>query len=536
MRTKDVETNSHTIQKCSNEFNQQEITFWNTWEKNHKRIFSRCLQLNKQRLHDAQDLLSEVMLKSYTKVIIERKEKIENFDRWILRVLQNTFIDNYRRNSRLVLSANFDLLAAKRHSSDRTFQEVMDNELSWFVKRNIQSLPPRYRHVARLYFIETQAQSDISKRQNLSKENTRKIIQLTKKHIGHGVKQYCKGSNVSPDRSFITAQAQNYEHTVIIRNSTKFYSLLIFSPLSPNRLQQKENSLRKYLEQYPKSYTRLSELAQNLYSQGRFVEALKLLNEMLEDSYFDTGVYELKVSILYFLDQRQECLVTIKEANKTLPKSTLKLDILKHELEGGNSTVYEAFLKNNIDKNPGDAFLREKLITHYDDRNKFSESLQHSETLYRISPDNPQCLTVHVKNLLLLKGRREASDFLKGFRHRRSDSNLTIILLLHFMLSESSHSMKSLSEASKLLRALRRSCPQHPDYPCLKAVFTSIEQHTHAKVVKILKRRLKDQPACALSVKYAQIFGNLTALIAPRSLHPQERKHLDLIKLIHNKK
>ena len=518
---------SSVILRSSLQAEARKETFWDVWESNSKRIFLNCLEMTKNHFHDAQDIFSEVMLKAYYK-IFKCKEEIVCLNNWSKTVIRNTFVSQYRQRKRFVEYSDFEEALSNYPSGDCTFSKVIDNELLQFVSEHIQSLPPRYRCLAQLYISGATTNKDFSKDYSVSEENTRKIIQITKEHIISGVKNYKSGNPSLSEASLLPARKKLYEHLTFLKTNNRFEVLTLYSSASTHRLEQREQSIRKYLDKWNRSFSRLEELAIVLYSQGKLNEALVILNQMLSEAYIDERIFELKIKILNHLKRFDDSKRTIAEAKNILLPFPVSLKLFELEVVNRHSE-YERLVLDLINNNPTHSYFREKLIHFYESRGMSVSSFKQSKSFYRYHTNSVECLGPHFKNLLKTEGRDNALTFLENFRKRSPESLTALLFHLHFLVKEN----KDHEAITNMLRKIRRTHPWHPDYSFLKALIFKFKKDQR-RANLLMHNRMEDYPTCNLSALYSRMINGNYLIPIPGELTYQEKLHFETVKLIHS--
>ncbi len=105
---------------------------------------------------DAKDLLQETYLRAYK--YINYYQKGTNAKAWLLRILKNTFINDYRKKSKKPVHLSFEEYYTGDETEETGFidlrEEVFDNLIGDEVSRSINSLPVDYRLIILLCDIE----------------------------------------------------------------------------------------------------------------------------------------------------------------------------------------------------------------------------------------------------------------------------------------------------------------------------------------------------------------------------------------------
>jgi len=135
------------------------------YEDHYKTMMTVCLRYSNNS-EDAFDILHEGFLKVFTN--IQSYEPGSMFQAWIRRIMVNTAIDFYRRESRRVTS---DLDEARSISYSRTgpLETMMVQE----VMKAVQQLPPIYRAVFNMFAIEGYSHREIADSLGITESTSR---------------------------------------------------------------------------------------------------------------------------------------------------------------------------------------------------------------------------------------------------------------------------------------------------------------------------------------------------------------------------
>ena len=114
---------------------------------------------------EAKDLLQETYLRAYK--YINYYQKGTNAKAWLLRILKNTFINDYRKKSKKPVHLSFEDFYTGDDSEDTGFidlrQEVFDSLIGDEVSRALNALPVDYRLIILLCDIEGFKYEEIAK-------------------------------------------------------------------------------------------------------------------------------------------------------------------------------------------------------------------------------------------------------------------------------------------------------------------------------------------------------------------------------------
>lgn len=129
----------------------------------HKQIFNHALRVVKN-IHDAEDIRSEVYVKIQRLECAKFDEsKRATLSSWVHTITNSVILDFFRTNHQEHYKAISDFIQDDSLYSDSPFQfvapaktdsVVLDAELQEAIVKAFDSLKPKYKEIARLYFIE----------------------------------------------------------------------------------------------------------------------------------------------------------------------------------------------------------------------------------------------------------------------------------------------------------------------------------------------------------------------------------------------
>lgn len=130
------------------------------YKKFYSYSMSVCLRYAESR-DEAAEILNDGFMKIFTNIKMYTPEK--SFKGWLRRIMVNTAIDHFRRNSREY--NRLDLVYAENeYAVDSTLDQISAAEIMAMV----QQLPPAYRMVFNLYAIEGYTHPEIAEKLEIS--------------------------------------------------------------------------------------------------------------------------------------------------------------------------------------------------------------------------------------------------------------------------------------------------------------------------------------------------------------------------------
>ncbi|MEM7065219.1 MAG: sigma-70 family RNA polymerase sigma factor [Cyanobacteria bacterium P01_B01_bin.77] len=170
--------------------------FWSTWLQHQSYLSHRCLQWMGGNQANAEEALSNAMLKAQTKWP-QYADTINNPKAWLTRLTHNLCVDLHRTQRREPISVdNFedvvtDTIAWTDVSSPKT--TLLRQELITYLQQIIAELPPRLNQAFVLKILQGKSYKDISQQLSISEANARKRIQQARTILRKQLKQYLAG-------------------------------------------------------------------------------------------------------------------------------------------------------------------------------------------------------------------------------------------------------------------------------------------------------------------------------------------------------
>lgn len=178
--------------------------FWPLWENYKDYLYHRCLRWMGGNTTEAQDALSEIMVKAWEK-LPKFAAKITNIKGWLTKFARNFCIDRHRENNSGAIGVeNLEEMAVREGNGlvtefDTPEQIVEKRELLEVIFSALEDLPENQRQVCVLRFEQELSHQEIAQRLAISNDSVRKRIQrargilqkrLTKYRVGLDEKAY----------------------------------------------------------------------------------------------------------------------------------------------------------------------------------------------------------------------------------------------------------------------------------------------------------------------------------------------------------
>lgn len=166
--------------------------FWQLWESYQDYFYTSCLQWMGGNCHDAEDVLSQAMLKAlnawpkYASKTIHPKA-------WLTQIIYNFCMDVHRKRKREAkLFANHLELAAKEEFLE---SNILHLEKWTYLYQRIESLPDKLRRPFILRYVLEKSYPDIAKQLAISEQNVRQRIKKARSILKKQLNKYLSGED-----------------------------------------------------------------------------------------------------------------------------------------------------------------------------------------------------------------------------------------------------------------------------------------------------------------------------------------------------
>jgi len=180
-------------QKLEKEDTEKE--FWQVWCDHQDRLYRCCLRLMNSNQTDAEDALSEAMLKAL-KMVRKFAGKIANLPAWLMTLTRNLCLDIIRKRSRGAVGVDDiewvgDSGEMGVASAVELPEQILEkDERSVVIRRAIASLPERMRETFVLHFYQELSYQEIVERQGISIDCVYKRISQARKKLKGMLSRY----------------------------------------------------------------------------------------------------------------------------------------------------------------------------------------------------------------------------------------------------------------------------------------------------------------------------------------------------------
>jgi RNA polymerase sigma factor (sigma-70 family) len=333
------------------------VAFWRLWTQYRSYLFGLCLQQMGGVYEDAEDALSQAMIKAFDR-LPDHARRITNLKAWLTRLTRNLCVDLQRDHDRRTSAVRSleDITvaneAALAHDFESPEEAVLRREMYACLQCAIDDLPVRLRAPLILRFFVELSYADIAEQLMLSIENVRKRTQEARAILQEKLNTYLVGGShhtlknpgseepptinwgapitiagiLNRDADEIKSKIGATGVVQITLPSGLERSFHIFLDQIPTRQHLKINTLSKYVQQHPQGWKKRLELADLLYAMGRWKEAIKQYHRVLERHPGLINVWLQLGNILHLMERDQEAIAVYQT---TLPQ-TRKLSTQHH--------------------------------------------------------------------------------------------------------------------------------------------------------------------------------------------------------------
>ncbi|NER19561.1 MAG: sigma-70 family RNA polymerase sigma factor [Symploca sp. SIO1C2] len=173
--------------------------FWQQWQESRDQLYRCCLKMMNFNPTDAEDALSQAMVKAWEKVQ-KFGEKITNLKAWLYQVTRNFCIDLIRKGSCGAVGVESMEWVGNTEGVTTTGtvecpESVLEREeRSERIRGAIAELPEKCRETFILHFYRELSHTEIAEQQGISYDNVCKRISLARKQLKEKLSPYFRES------------------------------------------------------------------------------------------------------------------------------------------------------------------------------------------------------------------------------------------------------------------------------------------------------------------------------------------------------
>lgn len=184
--------------------------FWPLWQQYRDYLFRCCLSWTNGNSVEAEDLLSQAMLKAWEKVQ-KFAGKVDNFKSWLRVLVRNLWLDMQRRRGANQVE-DIEVYAEQEEvglvSADETPASALEREdKKMVIRRAIDELSATMRETFILHFYEELSHQEIAERQEIPYQNVCKRISQARAILAKKLRGYFIGEDgTEPDTAKVPAK------------------------------------------------------------------------------------------------------------------------------------------------------------------------------------------------------------------------------------------------------------------------------------------------------------------------------------------
>jgi len=173
--------------------------FWQQWTQSKDQLYQCCLKLMNSNPTEAEDALSQAMLKAWEKVQ-KYAGKIDNLKAWLFKLTRNLCIDIIRARSRGAVGVeNIEWVGDTEEmgigSTVASPESCLERqEKSTEIQQAIANLPETLRDTFILHFYYELTHTEIAQRQGISYDNVCRRIHRARKQLKEKLSSYFRGT------------------------------------------------------------------------------------------------------------------------------------------------------------------------------------------------------------------------------------------------------------------------------------------------------------------------------------------------------
>ncbi|MBW4497713.1 MAG: sigma-70 family RNA polymerase sigma factor [Oscillatoria princeps RMCB-10] len=184
--------------------------FWPLWQKYQDYLFRCCIRWKNGNETEAEDLLSQAMLKAREKVQ-NYAGKIANFKSWVTALVRNFWLDMQRRPCAKQVE-DIEVYAEREEvglvsGGDTPASALEREDKKMVIRRAIDELPATMRETFMLHFYEELSHQEIAERQKVPYQNVCKRISQARAILAKKLRGYFIGEDgTEPDTAKVAAK------------------------------------------------------------------------------------------------------------------------------------------------------------------------------------------------------------------------------------------------------------------------------------------------------------------------------------------
>ena len=406
-----------------------ENAFWCLWGKFKRKLFIRCLSWMNGDHADAEDALSDCMLKAQLR-IVDYAGEIRNIEAWLTRLVYNHCIDQQRQRKRVQASGLDDSIHEhswyRNSKAEPPEHQLINSEKTRSVFLFATELAPNLKKPFVLHFISQQSYTTIAELCGITVENVRKRIQMARDELKLKIRAMEAGRLSAPigvknqletllpsDPCFeVSAEAPlNYAFELKPTCAQLGEGILVthhfFLPEKRAlRSEKKLENLRKYVDLHPNGWKKRFQLAQYYEHNGGWLEAIGHYYAVLEKKPGKPDVSWQLAQILQVMGRFAESGKVLRDAANQKADSSGRFTFLgwAHFAEGDKEEA-EGFLLKALDQAPSNLFAQYCLGLFYLAGKRYRKSYSCFSSVRKLKNNHLPTLNLVIESLKYMDDR-----------------------------------------------------------------------------------------------------------------------------------
>lgn len=331
--------------------------FWPLWEQHKKHLYTICLNQMKGIHNEAEDALSEAMLKAWHQLPRYACD-IENCKAWLTRMTYNLCKDVHKRSKRLVAAEGIEEIRDKVINRPQYFHAnqiiespedaILRREVEIHLLHAINKLPAHLRDLFILRVIQERTYPELAEQFTISVENARKRIQKARGILQKEIANYFSGGKPPIPKKTVrdeiaclkVSERPRLQEKGEIRvdiNATRILRITfasgetkaihLFLSHIPARPDTRLNTLCEYIKRHPRGWKKRLERADLLYATGCWDEAIREYREVLRIQPRSVNVCVQLGNTLHLMGRDEEAVSIYKTALHTTRSEGTRLHV-----------------------------------------------------------------------------------------------------------------------------------------------------------------------------------------------------------------
>jgi len=315
----------------------REESFWQLWSRYRKGLAQICLRKMGGNVQDAEDILSQVMLRALDR-LPSCARRIARLEPWLHQLARNLCIDLWRERRRRYEIAECWRATVVGDAEDEPSIPQIDERCE--MHQRIAALPPSLRDPLVLHVVQEISSRQVASQLGLSPANVRKRVQQACERL-RGEVRNCSAGNLGRMPAKVMSETGTLMEpprpsakwtgffppagsvcTACVRLPCGVEQLFhVFLEKAAHAPARRIKSMQRYLQDHPRSWRKRVELAELLYAAGDWTDAVVEWRRVLEKRPFLQASLNLGDTLLK-LGEREAAAGVFTDARRESSRSS----------------------------------------------------------------------------------------------------------------------------------------------------------------------------------------------------------------------